>query len=338
MTKGSREGKLISVIVTAYNIEPYISRCLDSILSQTYTNLEIIVVDDGSEDRTGEICDKYEARDKRIKVIHQRNEGPSGARNAALAIAEGDYIGYVDGDDWVEQNMYREMYYACEQQGADVAICSYRQIGNGKERDHFSNERYILSREQALDTYICDDKSYHIYHSVWSKLFRKSVVENIRFSEGRKSEDIMYTTQALMNCHTCIFLDTPYYNYMTNRNDSIMNREIEYRRFRDEIPFWKEQIGYLEGAGMELLSRKATYQFYRKMLFYYIDFEDRKMRKSGREIFKMLRKERSVIRRIYGESFVKTGDRVRMRLFLFAPEFYYGVVKLYERIVIPLRQ
>ena len=335
---GDRAEKLISVIVTAYNIESYIARCLDSLLSQIYTNLEIIVVDDGSKDGTGEICDRYAAGDSRIKVIHQHNTGPSGARNAALAIAKGDYIGYVDGDDWVRQDMYREMYYACEQQGADVAICSYRQIGNEKEQESFSNQRYTLSREQAFDIYICDNKPYHIYHSVWSKLFRREVVENIRFSEGRKSEDIMYTTYALMNCHTCVFLDTPYYNYTTNRQDSIMNHEIERRRFRDEIPFWKEQIGYLEGVGMELLSRKAAYQFYRKMLFYYIDFENRNMRKSGRDIWKMLHRERSVIRSIYRESFVKTGDRVRMRLFLASPGVYYGAVRFYERTIIPLRQ
>ena len=334
----SREEKLISVIVTAYNIEAYLSRCLNSLLSQTYTNLEIIVVDDGSRDGTGEICDKYEARDTRIKVIHQKNSGPSGARNAALTIASGEYIGYVDGDDWVEQNMYREMYYACEQQGADVAICSYRQIGSEKEQETFSNRRYILSREQALTTYICDDKSYHIYHSVWSKLFRRDVVENLRFAEGRKSEDILYTTYALVSCHTCVFLDTPYYNYLTNRKDSIMNSEIEHRRFQDEIPFWREQIRYLSEVGMELLSRKAAYQFYRKMLFYYIDFKDRKMGASAAALFRMLHQERSVIRRIYGESFVKIGDKVRMRLFLFAPWIYYGVAKLYERTVIPLRQ
>lgn len=338
MTDRERKEKLISVIVAAYDIEAYLPRCLDSLLAQTYTNLEILVVDDGSRDGTGEICDRYGRKDSRIKVLHQQNTGQSGARNAALAIAAGDYIGFVDGDDWIQPDMYYEMYCACEKNNADVAICSYRQIGNEKEEENFTYQSYLLTREQALDIYVCDNRPYHIYHSVWSKLFRRSVVEEIRFPEGRKSEDIMYTTYALMNCHTCIFLDTPYYNYVMNRKTSTMNQELEHRRFQDEIPFWREQIGYFEGMGMELLSKKAAYQFYRKMLFYYIDFEDRKMKRAGRSLFKMLRQEKNTIRSIYRGDFVKTGDKVRMKLFLLAPGLYYLTVKLYERTIIPLRQ
>lgn len=337
MPAGSKEEKLISVIVAAYNIEDYLPRCLDSLLSQTYANLEILVVDDGSSDGTGGICDRYAAKDSRIKVIHQQNMGLSGARNSALAIAAGEYIGYVDGDDWVEQNMYREMYYACEQQGAELAVCAYRQIG-GNEKQNFSNKRYVLTGEQALDVYICDDKPYHIYNSVWSKLFRRDIVENLQFPIGKKSEDIMYTTYALTKCHSCVFLDTPYYNYVMDRENSIMNQSLHHRRFQDEIPFWKEQIEYLDSIGMELPAQKASYYFYRRMLFYYIDFKDRKMGKSARVLFRMLHKERSIIWRIYGESFVKTGDKLRMRLFLFAPGLYYDVAKLYERIVVSLRQ
>lgn len=337
MTTKNREEKLISVIVAAYNIEAYLSRCLDSLLSQTYTNLEILVVDDGSKDGTGNICDRYAAKDSRIKVIHQENMGLSGARNSALTIASGEYIGYVDGDDWVEQNMYREMYYACEQQGAELAVCAYRQIG-GHDQQSFSNQRYVLTREQALDVYICDDKPYHIYNSVWSKLFRRDIVGNLQFPVGKRSEDIMYTTCALTKCHTCVLLDTPYYNYVVDREGSIMNQGLHQRRFQDEIPFWKEQVDYLKGIGMELPAQKALYHFYRRMLFYYIDFKDRKLDKSGREIWKILTGERGKIRETYGKSFVKTGDRVRMKLFLFHPGLYYSVVKLYERIIIPLRK
>ena len=128
-----RQEKLISVIVTAYNIEAYICRCMDSLLAQTYKLIEIILVDDGSEDSTPELCDGYAEQFDNIRVIHQKNRGPSAARNAGFENARGDYIGYVDGDDWIEENMYEAMLKACLDAGAQIAICSYRQIGVGAE-------------------------------------------------------------------------------------------------------------------------------------------------------------------------------------------------------------
>ena len=270
--KKNAEKKLISVIVAAYNIESYLPKCLESLIGQSYQKLEIIVVDDGSADGTGAVCDKYAKRDSRIRVIHQQNQGLSGARNAGLAIASGDYIGYVDGDDWIETDMYRAMLEACESKKAELAICAYRKIAKGKEPEKYTHKEYTLDREEALEIYICDNKTYHIYNSVWSKLFRKDIIEGIKFPVGKKSEDIMYTTRAMVNANTCVFLDTPYYNYVVDREDSIMNKKLHERRFYDEIPFWKEQIDYLKQKGFEELSEKAFYHFCRKMLFYFEDF------------------------------------------------------------------
>ena len=105
---------LISVIVTAYNIEKYIARCMDSLLAQTWTNMEIILVDDGSDDGTGEVCDRYAREYSHVQVIRQKNAGPSAARNAGVSLAKGDFIGYVDGDDWVEPSMYEKMLKALQ--------------------------------------------------------------------------------------------------------------------------------------------------------------------------------------------------------------------------------
>ena len=142
---------LISVIVTAYNIERYLPRCLDSLIAQTYQRLEIIVVDDGSTDRTGQICDRYAAECPRISVIHKENGGPSAARNAGVKIAKGDYIGYVDGDDWVEPDMYEEMLRACTDLQVPVAICTYRQVGEGAEKIHPTGNVMLLDRNRALE-------------------------------------------------------------------------------------------------------------------------------------------------------------------------------------------
>lgn len=330
--------KLISVIITAFNIEEYLPRCMDSLLKQTYPNMELILVDDGSSDRTPQICDDYAEKHEGIQVIHRPNGGPSAARNAGLKAAHGDYIGYVDGDDWVEPDMYEKMLAALLEKDAQVAICTYRQVGKGAEEIHPTGKVVELTKEETLEIYICGHEQYHIYHSVWSKLFNRKLIEGIEFPEGRKSEDIMYTTWALTRASKCVFLDTPYYNYMMDRESSIMNTKLHERRFQDEIPFWKEQIGYLEGLGLFELAKKASFQFYRRMLFYYEDFRDKKMKESAREMVRLFRKEETTVRRIYKESFVPTGDKLRMKLFLLSPGCFYLVVKLYERVVIPLRQ
>lgn len=329
---------LLSVIVTAYNIENYLPRCLDSLLRQSYEPLEIIVVDDGSTDDTPAICERYAGEHENITAIHRENGGPSAARNAGLKAAKGSYIGYVDGDDFVEPDMYRDMLKACLDKNAEIAICAYRQAGEGAEEIHPTGKVIELTREETLELYISGHEQYHIYHSVWSKLFRRELLSDISFREGRKSEDIMYSTMALSKASKCVFLDTPYYNYMVDRSDSIMNSRLTERRFQDEIPFWKEQIAYLKGKGFLELSDKAAYQFYRRMVFYYVDFRDRGMGESAEMLAELLKEEKKNIDKIYQKEYVAKGDKVRMKMFLLSPGLYYGVVKLYDNVIIPLRR
>ncbi len=223
-----------------------------------------------------------------------------------------------------------------------MAVCSYRQSLNGggesaEPQETFTGQRYVLTGEEALEIYICDNKPWHIYHSVWSKLFRRDVTEGLKFPPGRESEDIMYTTRALLKLDRCVFVDKPLYHYLVNRETSIMNHKLQERRFKDEIPFWKEQIACLKEAGYGELSEKAAYHFYRTMLFYYVDFRDRRMKEAAARLAAMLKGERGEIRRIYGNSFAAFGDKVRMRVMLVWPGGYYILVKGYERVVIPLR-
>lgn len=359
---------LISVIVPAYNIEKYIVKCLDSIVNQTYHNLEIIVVDDGSEDDTGVIIDKYveewnsndkcTQNDVRIKVIHQENRGLSGARNSALKIATGEYIGYVDGDDTIESDMYEKMLTACIENNAELAVCAYSCVdeeGNllGERKRAISEiasessaesadskeKVYVLPRMEALTTYLSDNKPYHIYNSVWSKLFKRSIVDGIEFPEGHNSEDIMYTAKALCNCNTCVFVDRPLYNYVQSRPDSIMNvsQKLADRRFNDELPFWKEQIVYFKSQGLDDIAEIAKYYLTRRELFYYIDFKNRKMTDAAKKLAGMILNNREEILKNYESDFVSSGDKSRLKLFLKNPNTYYFVNNLYEKIVVPIR-
>ncbi len=330
--------KLVSVIVAVYNIEEYLPRCVDSILAQTYRNLEIILVDDGSKDQSGSICDSYAEKDRRIKVIHKKNGGLSDARNAGMDAASGEYIGFVDGDDWIEPDMYRAMYFACEKEKAQAAVCRYKQITKSGIIDGSAGNSVSLSRDEALEIYVCGDERYLIYNSVWSKLFARDLVEGMRFPVGKNSEDIMFTTRAFCRMERLVYLDEAYYNYVLDREGSIMNEKAGERRLKDEIPFWQEQIAYFREAGMPELSDKAAYHFYRRLLFYYIDFmENKKTRIFADQIVGLLRADREKIRGIYRKDYVAMGDRARMKLALLLPGAYYRIVKIYDRYVIPLR-
>ena len=330
--------KLVSVIVAVYNIEEYLPRCVDSILAQTYRNLEIILVDDGSKDQSGNICDSYAEKDRRIKVIHKKNGGLSDARNAGMNAATGEYIGFVDGDDWIEPDMYRAMYFACEKEKAQAAVCRYKQITKSGIIDGSAGNSVSLSRDEALEIYVCGDERYLIYKSVWSKLFARDLVEDMRFPVGKNSEDIMFTTRAFCRMERLVYLDEAYYNYVLDREGSIMNEKAGERRLKDEIPFWQEQIAYFREAGMPDLSDKAAYHFYRRLLFYYIDFmENKKTRIFADQIVGLLRADREKIRGIYHKDYVAMGDRARMKLALLLPGAYYRAVKIYDRYVIPLR-
>ncbi len=336
--------KLISVIVPVYNIEDYLPRCVDSLLAQTYQNLEIILVDDGSVDTSGAICDGYAKKDARIKVVHKKNGGLSDARNAGMDVATGKYIGFVDGDDWIDQDMYRSMYEACEKEQAQIAVCRYKQIRTSSgetfvpEIDASTGNSVLLSKTRALEAYLCEDEQYVIYNSVWSKLFLAEMVKDMRFPVGKNSEDIMFTTKAFCKMERLAYLNAPYYNYVLDREGSIMNEKVGQRRLRDEIPFWQEQISHLAKEGMTELSDKAAYRFYRRLLFYYIDFmENKDTRGFAGEIIKELKKEKENIVRIYKKDYVATGDKVRMKLVLAFPFAYYCAVKGYDKYVIPLR-
>ncbi len=330
--------KLISIIVAIYNIEEYLPRCVDSILAQTYKNLEIILVDDGSADSSVNICDAYAEKDARIKVIHKKNGGLSDARNAGMDLASGEYIGFVDGDDWIDPDMYRAMYEACETNNAQLSVCRYKQITKNGIIDASTGNSVLLSKTEALEAYICGDERYLIYNSVWSKLFLKELIEDMRFPVGKNSEDIMFTTKAFCAMKQCVYLDTGYYNYVIDREGSIMNQKAGERRLDHEIPFWKEQISYFKEQGMMQLSDKAAYHFYRRMLFYYIDFmKSEHTRIFAGKIIEILRDDKTSIRKIYKQDYIAAGDKVRMRLVLLAPAVYYYTVKLYDKYIIPIR-
>lgn len=330
--------ELISIIVPVYNVEKYLDRCMQSILRQTYQRLEIILVDDGSTDSSAQKCDSYARQDSRVTVIHKQNGGLSDARNAGLEAASGAYIGYVDSDDWIEPDMYERMYRACVENDAQLAVCRYFNEYRDRTESGGSGSVVSLSRDELLKIYIGGDDAYVIYNSVWSKLFKRDLVEGMVFPKGRNSEDIMYTTRAFCRAHKAVYLDSSFYHYVIDREGSIMNAAREERMFRDEIPFWREHIACIGDMVSPQMADLARYHFQRRLLFYYMDARNAGNRKTAARLVSEIKKDRDETDRVYDSGIVSKGDQMRRKLFMISPPVYAAVVRFYEKIIIPLRQ
>ena len=225
---------LISIIVPVYNVEPYLHRCIDSILAQTYTNFECILIDDGSTDNSGHICDEYATRDKRIKVIHHQNNGVSAARNAGLNIADGDYIGFVDPDDWISTYMYAIMSEAAEKTKADVICCAY-DINNdhGITRDVYNKQiAGLTDRDGFVQNILCIPHTFS--PSVCNKIYKKDLVTH-SFRVGVKvSEDGLFNVENAEKLESCFYIPEPLYHVYirngsatrTSRNNAVNALEI----------------------------------------------------------------------------------------------------------------
>ncbi len=335
---GREQAELISVIVTAYNIEAYIERGIRSVCKQTYTNLEIIVVDDGSTDDTGKICDGLSAEDVRVRVIHKVNEGPAQARNIGTAEAKGKYIGYVDGDDWIDADMYEKLLGALLDQKADIAICRYRQVSRLQTFDESVDRAVLFEGQEALACYVEERKECEIQNAAWNKLYRREILENVSFPAGQWYEDIMFATAALARANRCIYLDTALYNYIIDREGSIMNRRVNPRTFTDQIPAYYEKTKFLQELGREDLAQTHDYFFYKRLLLFYADLE-----KAGDgatyllRIEEILGKDRERALRAFQSPAADPRDRKKLRLFYKSPAAYVRRVRWEEQVVIPAK-
>ena len=201
---------LISIIVPVYNVEPYLRQCLDSVVNQNYQNIEIILVDDGSPDHCGEICDEYARNDSRIIVIHQENAGLSAARNAALDIAHGEYIMFVDSDDWVEPTFCEKALEMVLEHKVEIVIVGYNSAYLNKSIPRVTHTPRILDRTEAIRHMVLDDEP-SIVNAVWNKIYHKRLFQNIRFPLGMIAEDgavqyrLLYTTPKIYVFDQCLY-------------------------------------------------------------------------------------------------------------------------------------
>lgn len=229
---------MISVIVPVYNVEKYLRRCLDSIMNQTFRELEILVIDDGSTDASGEICDEYAEQDKRIRVFHTENRGLSAARNLGLDEASGEWIGFVDSDDWIEVDMYEVLLNKALETDAEIVECGVFKERDGVVKEH-GREDMLLSGMDAVKELLCG----HLSDYAWDKLWNSRCFEKLRFPVNRVHEDTAITYQCLANADKVCVLSQSKYHYVYRPNSLSTTYNIE-----NLIGFWlsvKEQYDFL---------------------------------------------------------------------------------------------
>lgn len=267
----SRRQPLISIIVPVYKVEQYLGKCIQSIIDQTYNNLQIILVDDGSPDNCGKICDDYAKKDSRIEVVHKTNGGLSDARNIGISKANGEYIGFVDSDDYIKESMYEDMYNLIEKSQSDVCICNfYNVIGNDKILRNPNNGIYEYNRIEILKEILLDDK---IQSYAWNKLYKKELFDDIKYPIGKKYEDIGTTFYILEKCNKVIVTGTPEYYYL-NRADSIVNN-VNEKTIIDYIELITERYDYIE-KNLKDLDKYNKYYLVKTLVTAYKDINNLK--------------------------------------------------------------
>lgn len=214
--------KKISIIVPVYNVEKYVEKCIQSLINQSYKNIEIILVDDGSNDRSNKIIDEYAKVDSRILTIHQKNKGVSAARNAGLKVATGEYVGFVDPDDYVDYQMYETMLKKIELNMSDLAVCGFSKVTELSDKEEiFEIKDELLSPKKCVEDLFDFRGGYAIKPSVWNKLFRRDKIGDLKFDENIGiSEDLKFVVQYILKCNSIVYVKQAFYKNL-QRDGSI---------------------------------------------------------------------------------------------------------------------
>ncbi|MBR6308413.1 MAG: glycosyltransferase family 2 protein [Lachnospiraceae bacterium] len=251
-------GELITVVIPVYNVKPYLEECFLSVINQSYSCLDIVVIDDGSTDGSGKVCDEWGEKDSRIRVIHQANSGLSAARNAGIDAAGGQYIAFLDSDDYYETDTIKDLYNCAQRNNADMVVGCGRWVseeGNPLDERSYNGSERILSKEEFWGLF-CDQQDFVV---AWSKLYKKELFDTVRFPEGQINEDFGIARFVVDNANQIVYLNKSVYNYRI-RQGSILRS-----------PFSEKNL-YLIGERLSLIdyilrqdfSRQAQYHFCRK--------------------------------------------------------------------------
>lgn len=323
---------LISIILPIYNVEKYLEKCIQSVIAQTYSNIEIILVNDGSKDNSLEICNQYAERDNRIVVLDKKNGGLSDARNAGAKIAKGEYFVFIDSDDYIHHQMIELLYKGIVEKNAELAICDLQYVYEGKQVER-ENEKIDISKE--IENITCFDRkkaienilseNFIVYTVAWNKIYHRKLFNQIEYPFGKIHED-EFTTYRLLYCAERIaYIHQPLYYYVQRQN-SIMSENFSEKRFH-KVEAHKQRADFLIEHGL-YESRAVKLYFFSFIIFiekYISVFPENNKR------FEMYKKEFKKEFRTYKKYLLKS-DRIKLLLYFNFPKQYIKMQRKFKRI------
>ena len=255
---------LISVIVPIYNVEKYLDRCVDSIVNQTYRNLEIILVDDGSPDNCPQLCNEWAKKDNRIKVVHKANGGLSDARNAGLVVSTGELILFIDSDDWIELDTFDKMLNRMIDDDSDVVSSGVKWVTEEGELLNDVSVQWddVIETHSAMSEIIVDGK---LKQHVWNKLYKRALIEDIPFEKGKCHEDVFWSYQVFTRAKKVSLMTESFYNYV-QRSDSIMGEKYSVKRL-DALDAMKQRCEFVKTSFPDLYD-KALYTYMSSCMYH----------------------------------------------------------------------
>lgn len=254
---------MISVVIPMYNAEKYVEKCLNSLLKQTYKDLEIIIVNDGSKDNSQTICERFAEQDKRITLINTENRGAGSARNTGIEVAKGEYISFIDSDDYVCPDYYERLLHMLEKAGADIAIGKYQRISEHDEMKFINSGevKECTNLEELLVLYGEDEDRYINAVLVTNKLFKRELFEeNVRFPIGRLIDDEFIIYKLIYKSKKIVYTDDVMYAYVQS-DSSVMRTNFKEQRVHDTIDVYDEVYKFFKENGTEELNKKILIRY-----------------------------------------------------------------------------
>lgn len=308
-----------------YNVELYLDKCVESIVNQTYKNLEIILVDDGSPDKCAIICDKWAQKDERIKVIHKKNGGLSDARNIGIELAKGEYIAFVDSDDYLEADMYEKLFSAMIKNDADIAMCNFNCVNHAdKEIKNQVLSRNLIIKNECLTRNECFNKILTSFNYVvaWNKLYKRQVFEKIRYPVNKIHEDEFVIHHLFNASKNIVCIEDCLYNYV-QVNTSIMGQSYNVKRL-DYLNALYDRYLFYESIKLSKLKNNTGYIFFSDLLkaYMYLDI-------NNSLISKDLKRYKRIYNSIYFCSMIGATlkQKILMSVFLINPTFCINIIK-----------
>jgi Glycosyltransferases involved in cell wall biogenesis len=319
---------LVSVVIPVYNVEAYLPHCINSVRNQSYTNLEIILVDDGSTDSSGAICDDFQLKDSRIKVIHKKNGGLSEARNTGIDASVGQFLFFLDGDDWLDTDCISKLYHLLQKTGSDISICNFHKVyieRIPRKKPHSQSKVFEYTNLEALEQLA--GKKYMQMTVSWGKLIRRGVFNNIYFPVGKLHED-EFTTYKLLYKAKKVAVTMDRLLYYRQREGSITYGKKDFKLLFDGLEALEERARFLKSIHLEAAYHKTLYAVFKQMVGIHALAAETK----EKEIAETMRVRLQELRPLLNAAKLPMKRMIIHKLYYFSPEVWLILGRFYKKI------